>query len=179
MSVLQSVRALANRYGGRGKPIFDTESGFPSAWDGTGSTLWTQADFGARKIVLERSLGVLSGQYLVEGGWQDWDVIDSVRGVKPAAIAVSTTTAKLAGRSFLGWWNTHSSGVRAARFKGLTVVWSTSGARSVRLKCTASGSDAYGAAVKAHKRLTVGSSPLFLSGGTKKAAGCLKGTVTK
>jgi len=176
LSDLQSVRTLANRYGGRGKPIFDTESAFPSAWDGTGSTLWTQADFDARKIVLERALGVLSGQFEIEGGWQDWGVIDTARGVKPAAIAVSTTSARLAGRSFLGWWNTHVSGVRAARFKGLTVVWSTSGTRSVRLKCTASGSDAYGAGVKAHKRLTVGSSPLFITGGTKKRAGCLAGT---
>jgi len=180
LSDLQSVRSLADRFGGRGKPIYDTESGFPSAWDGTASTLWTQADFDARKIVLERALGVLSGQFEIEGGWQDWGVIDVVRGVKPAAISVSTTTARLAGRSFLGWWNTGGNGVRAARFNGLTVVWSTAaGSRSVPLKCTASGSDAYVASVKAKRVLAVGSSPLFLSGGTKKAAGCLKGTVAR
>lgn len=176
LSVLQSVRSLADRFGGRGKPIYDTESGFPSAWDGTGSSLWTQADYDARKIVLERTLGVLSGQFEIEGGWQDWGVIDVQRGVKPAAIAVSTTSIRLAGRSFLGWWNTRVSGVRAARFKGLTVVWSVAGSRSVPLKCTASGSDAYGASVRARRVVQVGSSPLFLTGGTKKTAGCLKGT---
>jgi len=49
----------------------------------------------------------------------------------------------------------------------------------VRLKCVARGSDAYGASVKARRTVAVGSSPIFLNGGTKKAAGCLKGSVAK
>jgi hypothetical protein len=33
--------------------------------------------------------------------------------------------------------------------------------------------------VKARRTVAVGSSPIFLNGGTKKAAGCLKGTIAK
>ena len=181
VDVLRVVRRLADSAGGRGKPIFDTESGFPSAWAGTGSSLWTQADFVSRKLVLERALGVLSSQYEIEGGWQDWGVIDLFRGVKPAAISLSTTSAALAGRRFLGWWKTSAAGVMAARFsggRGLTVLWATGAARAVSLKCAATGTDAYGSVVQARKSITATSSPLFLTGATAKTAGCLKGSPT-
>jgi hypothetical protein len=178
-AVLSAVRRLADRSGGRRKPIFDTESGWPSAWAGTGSSLWTQADYVSRKLVLERTLGVLSSQFEIEGGWQDWGVIDVVRGVKPAAMSLSTTSSVLAGRRFLGWWKTGARGVMAARFaggRGVTVLWATGASRVVSLRCGVSGVDAYGASVRAARSIVAGSSPVFLNGASAKRAGCLKGS---
>jgi len=41
LDVLTSVKSLAAKYGAGKKPIFDTESGFPSGYQGTAATLWT------------------------------------------------------------------------------------------------------------------------------------------
>ena len=126
---LKQVAALRDTYGGRGKPMWDTESGFKSTVDWGGP--WTQADWTVRKLVWERSLNMRSNQFLLEGGWEDWSVIDFFRGVKPAAMALSAYDTVLRGRAFKGW-TTAPTGIYAARFgpkpggtDTVTVVWTT------------------------------------------------------
>jgi len=163
-SILEVVRSLANKNGAGNKPIFDTESGFPSAYKGTNADLWRQADYVSRKLVIERALGVASGEYELEGGWQDFSVIDFFRGVKPAAMTLSTTTASLRDRKFLGWSDTGVAGVQAARFSGVTVVWTTKNSAKLPLRCAVAGHDAYGDTVHASSSLTATGSPVFLTG---------------
>jgi len=186
LDVLTSVKSLAAKYGAGKKPIFDTESGWPSAWQGVAASIWTQADFVARKAVIEHALGVWSGEFLLEGGWQDWPVIDQVRGVKPAGMTLTYASTLLNGRKFLGWWATGVSGTRAARFgprvgdkNGVTAVWSLGASVRVPLKCSASGHDAYGAPVSAKGSAVVSGSPTFLTGASGGAAGCLVGKPSK
>jgi hypothetical protein len=160
VSVLKSVHHLARADGAAGKPILDTESAWPSAAPDAQASLATQSDYVDRKLVLERAMGVSSGEYLVEGGWQDWDLIDYFRGVKPAAMAASATATLLAHRHFLGWVSTRIPGFWAARFSAgtpggsqLIAAWSSAGKRTIHLTCPASGFDSFGAAISFHRRL--------------------------
>jgi hypothetical protein len=170
LSVLHVVHQLAHAHGAAGKPIFDTESAWPSSYPDAHATLATQSDFVARKLVLERSLGVSSGEYLVEGGWQDWDLIDYFRGVKPAALALSATATLLAHRHFLGWVTTNVPHVWAARFSAATsgghqliVTWSSGGTRTVHLSCPGSGFTTYGATMAFHGQIHASGALSFLS----------------
>jgi hypothetical protein len=160
VSVLKSVHHLAKAGGAAGKPILDTESAWPSAAPDAHASLNTQTDYVDRKLVLERALGVSSGEYLVEGGWQDWDLIDYFRGVKPAAMAASATATLLAHRHFLGWVSTTIPHIWAARFSArqpggsrLIAAWSSAGTRTVHLACSAAGFDSFGAPISFHRRL--------------------------
>jgi hypothetical protein len=170
LSVLRLVHHLAATHGGAGKPIFDTESAWPSTYDDGHATLATQSDYVTRKLVLERSLGVSSGEYLVEGGWQDWDLIDYFRGVKPGALALSATATLLAHRHFVGWITTKVPHVWAARFSSarpgghqLVVAWSSSGSRTLHLRCSGSGFNAYGSPTTFHGQLQATGALSFLS----------------
>jgi hypothetical protein len=170
VSVLKSVHHLAKADGGAGKPILDTESAWPSAAPDTHADLATQSDYVDRKLVLERALGVSSGEYLVEGGWEDWDLIDYFRGVKPAAMAASATATLLAQRHFLGWVPTSTPNLWAARFSARTpggskliAAWSSAGDRTVHLACSASGFDSFGAPVSFHGQLHATGAISFLT----------------
>jgi hypothetical protein len=170
VSVLKSVHHLAKTDGAAGKPILDTESAWPSAAPGAHASLATQAHYVDRKLVLERALGVSSGEYLVEGGWQDWDLIDYFRGVKPAAMAASATATLLAHRHFLGWVRTGVSHVWAARFSAtapggrqLIAAWSSAGKHSVHLSCSHTGFDSFGAPISFHGQLHAGGAVTFIT----------------
>jgi hypothetical protein len=152
VSVLKLVHHLAKAHGAAGKPILDSESAWPSTYPDAHADLTTQSDYVSRKLVLERSLGVASGEYLLEGGWDDWDVIDYFRGVKPAAMAASASATLLGDRRFLGWVNTGIPHIWAARFsasktdhKQLIATWSSAGSQRVQLNCGTTGFDAFGA----------------------------------
>ena len=149
---LRLVRQLAKSHGAARKPVLDTESAYPSSYPGVRASLTTQADYVARKYVLERALGVGTGEYLIEGGWQNWDIIDYNHGVKPAAMALSAAATLLSHRRFLGWVRTGISAGYAARFSGtshsrnqLIVVWSSSGSHQVALRGSHPGFGAFGA----------------------------------
>jgi hypothetical protein len=170
VSVLKSVHHLAKAAGAAGKPILDTESAWPSAAPDARASLATQSDYVDRKLVLERALGVSSGEYLVEGGWQDWDLIDYFRGVKPAAMAASATATLLAHRHFLGWVSTAIPQIWAARFSAgraggsqLIAAWSSAGNRTVHLSCSASGFDSFGAPISFHRRLHASGAIRFIT----------------
>jgi hypothetical protein len=169
VSVLKSVHLLAKADGGAGKPILDTESAWPSAAPDAHASLATQSDYVDRKLVLERALGVSSGEYLVEGGWEDWDLIDYFRGVKPAAVAASATATLLAHRHFLGWARTSVRHIWAARFSAskpggsqLIAAWSSAGKRTVHLTCSA-GFDSFGAPVSYHGQLHASGAISFIT----------------
>lgn len=169
-AVLQLVRRLAASHGAAHKPILDTESAWPSSYPNVHANLATQSDYVSRKFVLERALGVSSGEYLVEGGWENWDIIDYFRGVKPAAMALSATATLLTGRHFIGWVKTGVSQVWAARFSGtshssrqLIVTWSSGAAKTLRLTCSRSGFNSFGAAKSLHGHVAATGSLSFAS----------------
>jgi hypothetical protein len=169
VSVLKSVHHLARADGAAGKPILDTESAWPSAAPDARASLATQSDYVDRKLVLERALGVSSGEYLVEGGWQDWDLIDYFRGVKPAAMAASATATLLGHRHFLRWVST-APNIWAARFSAskpggsqLIAAWSSAGRRTVHLTCPARGFDSFGAPISFHRRLHASAAISFIT----------------
>ena len=131
-TAIPALSKIKDTYGGRGKPIWDTESGYKSTVDWRGP--WQQADWTVRKVLMQRALGMRSNQFLLEGGWEDWAVIDYFRGVKPAAMALSAYDTILDGRPFLGWVPAPTAplGVYAARFGPrpgsndvITAVWTT------------------------------------------------------
>jgi hypothetical protein len=149
---LRLVRSLAKSHGASHKPILDTESAYPSTYQGVHANLTTQADYVSRKYVLERALGVDSGEYLIEGGYQNWDIIDYNHGVKPAAMALSAASTLLAHRHFVGWVHTGKADVYAARFSAahgsshqLIVTWSSKGSHKVGLHGTHAGYSVFGA----------------------------------
>jgi hypothetical protein len=170
LSVLKLVHHLAKAHGAAGKPILDSESAWPSAYPDAHANLTTQSDYVSRKLVLERSLGVDSGEYLLEGGWGDWDVIDYFRGVKPAAMAASASATLLGNRRFLGWVNTGIPHIWAARFSATTTdhrqliaTWSSAGSQRVHLSCGTSGFDAFGASKSFHGQVQATGSLTFVS----------------
>jgi hypothetical protein len=170
VSVLRLVHHLARTNGAAGKPILDGESAWPSTYPDAHADLTTQSDYVSRKLVLERALGVSSGEYLIEGGWDDWDLIDYFRGVKPAAMAASASATLLAHRRFLGWVNTGVAHVWAARYsatasdhKQLIVTWSSVGSQRVHLTCGTTGYDAFGASRSFRGQLLATGALSFLS----------------
>jgi hypothetical protein len=115
------LRALMTRFGAGSKPIWDTES----AWWSTGDyNLYAGAARTAESLILARTLGVRMAAHEIEGGWQDWSLIDPRFGVKPAALAGITTKVMLGDRRFLGFANSGMPHTTVARFDGVTVVWS-------------------------------------------------------
>jgi hypothetical protein len=169
VAVLRLVRHLARTNGAAGKPILDSESAWPSAYPDARANLTTQSDYVSRKLVLERSLGVDTGEYLVEGGWDDWDVIDYFRGVKPAAMAASASATLLGDRRFIGWVNTGVPHIWAARFsasptdhKQLIATWSSDGSQRVHLSRRTTGFDAFGASKSFRDHLQATGSITFL-----------------
>jgi hypothetical protein len=170
LSVLKLVHHLAKAHGAAGKPILDSESAWPSAYPDVHANLTTQSDYVSRKLVIERSLGVDSGEYLLEGGWDDWDVIDYYRGVKPAAMAASASATLLGNRRFLGWVNTGIPHIWAARFSAsktdhrqLIATWSSAGTQRVHLSCGTKGFDGFGASKTFHGQLQATGSLTFVS----------------
>jgi hypothetical protein len=170
LSVLRLVHHLAKSHGAARKPILDSESAWPSTYPDAHANLTTQSDYISRKLVLERSLGVASGEYLLEGGWDDWDVIDYFRGVKPAAMAASASATLLGHRRFLGWVNTGIAHIWAARFSATTsdhrqliATWSSAGSQHVHLSCGTSGFDAFGASKTFHGQLQATGAITFVS----------------
>ena len=170
VAALQLVRRLARTHGAGRKPILDTESAFPSSYPDVRADLVTQSDYVSRKFVLERALGVGPGEYLLEGGWQNWDVIDYFRGVKPAAMALSAAATLLAHRHFVGWVRTGVAGAWAARFSGtsgsprqLLVAWSSAGSHRLRLAGAHTGFDAFGAPERFRGSLLATGALSFLS----------------
>jgi hypothetical protein len=170
LSVLRLVHHLAKTHGAAGKPILDSESAWPSAYPDAHADLTTQSDYVSRKLVLERSLGVASGEYLIEGGWQDWDVIDYFRGVKPAVMAASASATLLGNRRFLGWEDTGIPHIWAARFSAsktdhrqLVATWSSDGSQPVHLRCGTTGYDAFGASMTFHGQVQATGALTFVS----------------
>jgi hypothetical protein len=168
LDILRYVNTLMARYDVN-KPVFDTESAWPSEWDGLKANIWRQSDFIARKLVIERSLGVKSSEFLPEGGWQDWDVVDYYRGVKPGAMSMSFTDSVLHGRHFQRWMKSHRKGVRIARFgpsssdpSALAVAWSTTKRVHLRLSCRTHGYDEFGAREPLRGRTAFASSLTFV-----------------
>jgi hypothetical protein len=135
--------------------------------------MWTQADFVARKVLIERALGVSSGEFLLEGGWQDWPVIDMFRGVKPGALTLEVAATMTRGRAFLGFGSTgQKHGLWSLRFRGMSALWSSGAPVRVGLACAVTVADAFGAqSVVRGNWLTAGSSPSYVVHGT----GCLRG----
>ncbi|MBC7678587.1 MAG: hypothetical protein H7233_06315 [Pseudorhodobacter sp.] len=133
---LQQLCRIKTAFGAQRKPLWDTESGYKSTVEMGG--VWTQADNLTRKLLWERTFGIAPGNFLTEGGWEDWSVIDYFRGVKPAALAMSTLRTVLVGRHFAGWVRTGVPGVHAARFVGrgntLTAVWTADVTRRIPLR---------------------------------------------
>jgi hypothetical protein len=167
---LRLVRGLAKSHGASHKPILDTESAYSSSYQGVHATLTTQADYVSRKYVLERALGVDSGEYLIEGGYQNWDIIDYNHGVKPAAMALSAASTLLAHRHFVGWIHTGKADVYAARFSAahgssnqLIVTWSSSGTHQVGLRGTHAGYSDFGAPTRFSGHIAATGALSFLS----------------
>lgn len=169
LSTLKSLKVMAH-----GKPIWDTESGYRSLSEAGGP--WLQADFAVRKVLWLRSLGIPTQTFLIEGGWEDWAVIDQYRGVKPAAMALSTYDTLLRGRPFVGMVTT-KKGVYAARFgaakpggDGIVAVWTAGDVRTLPLRTKHSGYDETGGALTTGRALKVGGSVQYL---TFKAGGAV------
>jgi hypothetical protein len=73
VATLQKLRALMARNGAGNKPIWNTES----AWWSTGDyNLYDGAGRTAESLFLARTLGVRMAAFEIEGGWQDWSLID-------------------------------------------------------------------------------------------------------
>lgn len=147
---IQQLQRMKAAYGAAAKPLWDTESGYQSINAAGGP--WAQAGWSVRKLLWEASLGIPSQSFLIEGGWEDWSVIDQYRGVKPAAMALLTLTTVTQGRSFLGFVKTGLSHVYAARFstrtrggEGLVALWTDGASVRVPLTSTHAGWDETGA----------------------------------
>ena len=159
---LRWLQALKDASGGRGVPIWDTES----AWPSKGPTdVWDQADYLARKLLWERMLGVVSGEFLAEGGWDDWAIINQVEGVNPAGLAAATQRTLLAGGRYAGYLingNAHTFAFRFTTPRGpVTALWSDGARTTVRLKTAISGYDELGA-------------PIRLAAGTVRVTGAVQ-----
>ena len=162
-----ALKRLKASYGAARKPIWDTESGYRSLAEAGGP--WAQADLAARKVLWERSLGVPTQAFLIEGGWEDWCVIDQYRGVKPAAMALDTQTTLLRGRAFVGMVTTRTKGVYAARFggaypgdQGIIAVWTDGHGKRLPLATGHSGVDSTGGKLSVSGAMTVNGSVQYL-----------------
>lgn len=162
---LRWITKLKGDHGAKRTPIWDTES----AWQSTGwGTAWSQADNVARKLTWERILGITSGQFLAEGGWEDWSMIDYFRGVKPAAMAASVNATVLKGRAFWKWLPTGDPKVHAALFrpdstgKTITAVWTDRDKATVKLKIAHVGWTQTGTKTVFRKNLTASSEVVYL-----------------
>ncbi|MCU1599632.1 MAG: hypothetical protein JWO22_341, partial [Frankiales bacterium] len=168
VSELKSLKVMAH-----GKPVWDTESGYRSLQEAGGP--WLQADFATRKMIWLKTLGIPTQSFLVEGGWEDWAVIDQYRGVKPAAMALSTYDSLLRNRPFVGMVTT-VPGIYAARFgasrpggDGMVAVWTAGEERTLPLRTSHSGYDETGGALTTGRSLKAGGAVQYLTvapGGT-------------
>jgi hypothetical protein len=117
---ITALRGLMARNGAGSKPLWNTES----AWYSTGDyNLYASAVRTAESLVLARALDIRMAAFLVEGGWQDWSLIDPRTGVKPGALAAINSKVQLGSRRFLGWGATTIPHTTVARFDGMTVAW--------------------------------------------------------
>jgi hypothetical protein len=168
VSDLKQLVALKAKYGAAAKPLWDTESGYRSLSEAGGP--WAQADDATHKMLWERTLGIPTQSYQVEGGWEDWSVIDQGRGVKPAAMALSTYATVLDGRKFVGMVSTGIKNVYAARFgsqtsggNGMIAIWTDGHAAAVPLRTSHSVVDEVGGTQTFSRTLPVGSSVQYVS----------------
>lgn len=100
---LRQLRALLVK-AGQPVPIWNTESAWWS--NGSGSFL-AQGDSSARALLWSRALGIDKWAYFIpEGTWGndgvDFSAIRLGGAVKPAALALMTTSSELRGRPYLG-----------------------------------------------------------------------------
>lgn len=160
------LQGLKDSSGGRGKPLWDTESAWPSKGP---TSMWQQADYLARKLIWERALGVVSGEFLAEGGWDDWAIVNQIDGIHPAGLGAAAQRTILAGSRFAGWQVTGNAHVFAARFNGprgaVTAVWSDGARSTVRLKTPMTGYDELGAPIRLSGAVSVTGAVRYLVGG--------------
>jgi hypothetical protein len=168
VSWIIQLKQLKAKHGAAAKPLWDTESGYRSVSEAGGP--WLQADWATRKLLWEKSLGIPSQSFLIEGGWEDWCVIDQYRGVKPAAMALSTMTTLLDGRAYVGQVKVKKSWVYAMRFgaqtkggAGLVAIWTDGRTVTLPLQSAHTGWDATGAPISVKKTMKVGGSVQYLT----------------
>lgn len=167
VSDLKAVIALKGAHGAAAKPLWDTESGYRSLAEAGGA--YAQADNIIHKLLWERTLQVPTQSYQLEGGWEDWSVIDYFRGVKPAAMAMSALKTVIQGRGFSGFQRTGRAQVYAATFtprggssERIVAVWTDGRAVTLPLRARHRGYDEYGTPFTTGSSLQVTGSVRYL-----------------